>query len=125
MKIAVLIVRILLGLLFAFASVAYFFKLAQAPELTGDVKTFNDGIAASVYLMPTVKVFELLCAIAFLTGRFVPLATVVIFPIAVNIFAFHAFLEPSGLPVALFVLAANLFLAYYHRDKYKSIFAVK
>ena len=125
MKIAILIVRILLGLLFAFASVAYFFKLAQAPELTGDVKTFNEGIAASVYLMPTVKVIELLCAIAFLSGRFVPLATVVIFPIAINIFAFHAFLEPSGLPVAWFVLAADLFLAYYHRDKYKSIFTVK
>jgi len=125
MKTAVLIVRILMGLLFAFASLAYFLKFVQEPPTTGDVKIFNDGITASVYLMPTVKIFELICAIAFLTGRFVPLATVMIFPIALNILLFHAFLEPSGLPVAIFVIAGNLFLAYYHREKYKRLLTVK
>jgi uncharacterized membrane protein YphA (DoxX/SURF4 family) len=125
MKIASIIIRILMGLLFAFASIAFFFKLADAQEPTGSVKIFNDGIAASIYLMPTVKVFELLCAIAFLSGRFVPLATVVIFPISVNILLFHVFLEPSGIPIALFVIAGNLFLAYYYRDKYKALLSVK
>ena len=125
MKTAVLIVRILMGLLFAFASLAYFLKFVQEPPTTGDVKIFNDGITASVYLMPTVKIFEIICAIAFLTGRFVPLATVMIFPIALNILLFHAFLEPSGLPVAIFVIAGNLFLAYYHREKYKRLLTVK
>ena len=125
MKITILIIRILMGLMFAFASIAFFFKLAEAPELTGSIKVFNDGIAASVYLMPTVKVFELLCAIAFLSGRFVPLATVVIFPIVLNILLFHAFLETSGLPVAILLMIGNLFLAYYHRAKYKPILAVK
>jgi len=125
MKIAVLIIRILMGLMFAFASLAFFFKLVDTPEQTGSVKIFNDGIAASIYLMPTVKVFELLCAIAFLSGRFVPLATVVIFPINLNILLFHAFLEPSGLPVALLLMLGNLFLAFYYRDKYKSMLAPK
>lgn len=125
MKIAVLIVRILMGLMFAFASIAFFFKLADAPELTGNVKIFNDGITASVYLMPTVKVCELLCALAFLFGRFVPLATVVIFPIILNILLFHAFLEPSGLPIAVLLMLGDLFLAYYYRDKYKGILAAK
>ena len=125
MKIAVLIIRILMGLMFAFASLAFFFKLVDAPEQTGSVKIFNDGIAASIYLMPTVKVFELLCAIAFLSGRFVPLATVVIFPITLNILLFHVFLEPSGLPVALLLMLGNLFLAFYYRDKYKSMLAPK
>ena len=125
MKIAVLIIRILMGLMFAFASLAFFFKLVDTPEQTGSVKIFNDGIAASIYLMPTVKVFELLCAIAFLSGRFVPLATVVIFPINLNILLFHAFLEPSGLPVALLLMLENLFLAFYYRDKYKSMLAPK
>ena len=125
MKIAVLIIRILMGLMFAFASLAFFFKLVDAPEQTGSVKIFNDGISASIYLMPTVKVFELLCAIAFLSGRFVPLATVVIFPITLNILLFHVFLEPSGLPVALLLMLGNLFLAFYYRDKYKYMLAPK
>lgn len=125
MKIAVLIVRILMGLMFAFASIAFFFKLVDAPEPAGSVKIFNDGIAASIYLMPTVKVFELLCAIAFLSGRFVPLATVVIFPINLNILLFHVFLEPSGLIMAILLMLGNLFLAYYYHDHYKSMLAAK
>jgi uncharacterized membrane protein YphA (DoxX/SURF4 family) len=125
MKIAVIIVRILMGLMFAFASIAYFLKLMHEPEPTGSVKIFNDGIVASVYLMPTVKIFELLCAIAFLSGRFVPLATVVIFPIILNILLFHAFLQPEGVPLAAFLLIGNLFLAYYYQDRYKAILSAK
>lgn len=125
MKIATIIVRVLMGLMFAFASIAFFFKLMKEPEPTGSIKIFNDGIMASIYLMPTVKVFELLCAIAFLSGRFVPLATVVIFPIILNILLFHAFLQPSGLPIAVLLILGNLFLAYYYRDKYKSMLAAK
>jgi uncharacterized membrane protein YphA (DoxX/SURF4 family) len=125
MKIASIIVRILMGLMFAFASIAFFLKLFDTPEITGNMKIFNDGLAASVYLMPTVKVFELLCAIAFLSGRFVPLATVVIFPIVLNILLVHAFLDPSGLLMAVLLLIGNLFLAYYYREKYKGLLAAK
>lgn len=125
MKIASIIIRVLMGLLYAFASIAFFFKLAEAPEVTGSVKVFNDGIAASVYLMPTVKIFELICAVGFLSGRFVPLATVIIFPITLNILLFHAFLEPSGLPIAALLLIGNLFLAYYHRKKYQGLLSLK
>ena len=125
MKIAVIIVRILMGLMFAFASITFFFKLIPIPEMTGSIKIFNDGIVASVYLMPTVKIFELLCAIAFLSGRYVPLATVVIFPIILNILLFHAFLDSSGLPLAVLLMAGDLFLAYSNRDKYKPIWNAK
>jgi len=125
MKIAVLIVRILMGLMFAFASIVVLFKLVPQPEQTGNVKIFMDGMTASVYLMTTVKVVELICAIAFLSGRFVPLATVVIFPINLNIFLFHAFLEPQGLPVAILLLLGNLFLAWNYREKYQAMLAAK
>jgi uncharacterized membrane protein YphA (DoxX/SURF4 family) len=125
MKIAVIVVRILLGLMFAFASIAFFFKLIPVPEMTGSIKIFNDGIAASIYLMPTVKIFELLCAIAFLSGRFVPLATVVIFPIILNILLYHAFLDSSALPIAILLMLGNLFLAYSYRDKYKAFLTAK
>src|SRR5258706_239020 len=97
MKAAAIVVRILMGLMFLFASITYLFKLYTPPPMTGAVKIFNDGIEASIYLMPTVKVFELLCGLAFVSGKFVRLAVVVIFPIIVNIVCFHAFLQPSGL----------------------------
>jgi uncharacterized membrane protein YphA (DoxX/SURF4 family) len=121
MKIATVIVRVLMGLLFLFASITYFFGLITPPPTTGAMKTFNDGLDAAVYLMPTVKFFELGCGLAFVSGRFVPLATVLIAPIIVNIVLVHAFLAPSGLPLALFLAGANGFLAWRHRDAYKGL----
>jgi putative oxidoreductase len=122
MKWAVIIVRSLMGLLFLFASITFFFKLFTPPPLSGAMKTFNDGLMASRYLMPTVKAIELVCGLAFLAGRFVPLATVLIAPIIVNILLVHAFLGPEGLPTAIFLVLANGFLAYHHRESYKPLF---
>lgn len=125
MKIAVIIVRLLLGLMFLFASVVVLFKLMPQPEPTGEVKVFMEGMEASGYLMTLVKITELICAIAFISGFFVPLAAVVIFPIIVNIFMFHLFLVPEGLPLAILLLLGNLFLAYYYRDRYKAMLKAK
>ncbi len=122
MRIAMILVRSLMGLLFVFASVTYLFKLFTPPPLTGAMKVFNDGIEASRYLMPTVKVIELICGLAFLSGRFVPLASVLIAPIIVNILLTHMFLGPEGIPLAVFLVLANGFVAYYHRDRYRPLF---
>lgn len=125
MKIAVVIVRVLMGLLFLFSTVVFFFKLYPKPELLGALKLFNDGIEASGYLMPTVKIVELICAILLIVGRFVPLATVVIFPITFNILLYHLFLFPAGIPVALFLFLGNLFLAYTYRKSYEPLWLAK
>lgn len=122
MKIAATVVRTLMGLLFLFASITYFLGLITPPPMTGAIKTFNDGLEASVYLMPVVKTVELLCGIAFVVGRFVPLATVLIAPIIVNIVLVHAFMAPEGLPIALFAAFANAFVAYQHRESYRPLF---
>lgn len=125
MKIAVIIVRTLIGLLFLFASVTYFLNVAPPPEMTGRPKEFMEGLEASGYIMPVVKVFELLCGLAFVSGRFVALAVVVIFPIAVNILLVHAILLPEGLVIAIPLFLAILFLAYVEREKYKPMLAAK
>ena len=125
MKIAMIIVRTLMGLLFLFASIVVLFNLVPKPELTGAVKTFNEGLDAAPYFMTVVKVTELLCGIAFVSGRFVPLAAVVISPIIVNIFLFHLFLDRTGLPVAIFLVLANIFLAYYYWNSYKPLLTAK
>jgi uncharacterized membrane protein YphA (DoxX/SURF4 family) len=122
-KIVTIILRSLMGLLFLFGSITYFFKLIPTPPLTGAMKAFNEGLVASGYLFPTVKVFELICGLAFVTGRFVPLACVLIAPIIVNIFMIHAFMDPKQLPIGLFLVAANGWLAYVHRDRYRPLFA--
>jgi uncharacterized membrane protein YphA (DoxX/SURF4 family) len=122
MKWAVITLRSLLGLLLLFASVAYLFKLVTPPPTEGAMKSFNEGLTAARYLLPTAKVVELLCGLAFLTGRFVPLACVLFAPLAVNILGINLFLNPQGLPLALFVVLVTAFLAWHHRERYRPLF---
>jgi len=126
MKIAVIIVRVLLGALFVFGAVAFFFHLPmKQPELSADQKTFMAGAMATVYLFPLIKITELICGLALIIGRFVPLAIVVIFPVSLNILLYHAFLGPAELPMAVGILIANLFLAYAYRKNYTALLAAK
>ena len=125
MKIVMIIVRTLMGLLFLFGAVAYFFNLVTPPPLEGAMKTFNEGLAASGYFFTLLKVTELVCGLLLLTGRFVPLALVILSPIIVNIFFVHTLLDRSGLPVAIFLVLANFFLAYCYRDAFKPLLTPK
>lgn len=125
MKVVVTIARLLMGFLFLFASVVVLFKLIPQPETTGDVKLFMDGVNATGYLMPLIKITELVCALAFITNRFVALACVVISPIIINIFCFHYFVDPSGLGVAIFLIIANSLVASAHWGKYRPLLTPK
>ena len=125
MKIAMLIVRTLMGLLFVFASVTYFFNLITPPPMEGAIRSFNEGLAASGYFFTLLKVTELTCGILLLVGRFVPLVLVILSPIIINIFFVHLLLDRSGLPVAIFLVLANIFLAYYYRDAFRPLLTAR
>jgi uncharacterized membrane protein YphA (DoxX/SURF4 family) len=125
MKIATIIVRVLMGLLFIFSSVAFFLKLGGEPQLEGNMKIFFDGLVASGYFLMLLKVTELVCGIALVAGRFVPLALIILSPIIVNILFVHIFLERSGLPIAIILVVANSFLAYAYWDKFKPLLEAK
>lgn len=133
-KITVFILRTLMGLLFFLGAAAYFIAMAlphsqlaaaMNPPLAGDMKTFNDGLMASHYLLPLVKGLELVCGLAFVTGRFVPLAALLIAPVIVNILAIGLVLNHETLVLALFVTLVNALVAYYHRDRYAALFRAK
>jgi len=127
MKIAMIIVRTLMGLLFIFASVVVLFNLmGPPPEFPNEIaRKFNEGMFAPPYFVKVLKITELLCGIAFVTGRYVPLATVVIAPVIINIFLYHAFVDTSGLPVAVFLVVANIFVAYYYRKSYAGLLTAR
>jgi putative oxidoreductase len=125
MKIAMIIVRTLVGLLFLFASLAYFFDLVTPPPMEGANKMFNEGLAASGYFFTLLKITELVCAILLLIGRYVPLALVILSPIVINILLVHIFLAPEGLPIAIFLVIAFIFLAWYYRENFRGILAAK
>ena len=122
MKIAVIIVRVLLAAMYLFASVSYFLNLMpKAPEMTAAQTSFMTGLMASVYLFPLIKITELVGGVLLLIGRTAPLAALVVFPVTLNIFLYHAFLGPKDLPMVAVMLLFNLFLFYAYRAKYLPI----
>lgn len=125
MRIAMIVVRTLMGLLLVSSSISYFLMIAGVfpmPEMPpGAMKTFNEGLAASGYFFWLLKITELVCGVLFLTGKFVPLAMVIISPVIVNIVLTHAVLAPSGIVPGLLMAIANIFLAYYYRDAFKPL----
>jgi putative oxidoreductase len=85
-------------------------------------KAFSMGLVASTYLMPLAKSIELICGLAFVTGRYVTLANILILPITVNILFINYFMSPEKLPIAVLLFLANLFLIYRYWDNYRSVF---
>ncbi len=122
MKITTLIVRILIGVLLLFASISFFFQLFPEPPLAGNMKIFNDGIKASIYLMPMVKIVELLCGLSFIIGKFNRITFIILMPISINILFTHIFLAPEGIAIATFIFLGNVFLLFTKWDSYKGLF---
>lgn len=127
MKIAITIVRVLLGALFVFSAVMVLFNIPMdQPKLGAAATSFMTGLMATGYFMKLLKITELLCGLLLIINRWAPLATVALFPISLNIVFFHVFLsEPKDIPVAVVVLLANLFLGYAYRKNYEGLLASK
>ncbi|SDT55186.1 hypothetical protein SAMN05216490_4004 [Mucilaginibacter mallensis] len=122
MKIAVLITRSLLGLIFFGFGLAYFLHLLPTTVPPGPAGEFDKGLFASGYFFGFLKATETLCGLFLLINKYTAFFLLIIFPVTLNIFLFHAFLEPSGLVMAGPMLLINLFLGYAYRKYYTGVF---
>ncbi len=113
-----LIARILLGFIFAFFGLNKFLQFLPQPELGEAGGALLGALLNSGYLMTVVAIVEVITGIMLLAGRFVPLALVLLAPIVLNIFLFHIFLEPAGIPMAVIVLALNVYLFIAYKEKF-------
>jgi len=125
MKIFTIIVRTLIGFLLLFASISFFLKLQPESVTTGDFKAFQVGLVASTYLMPLAKAVELICGIAYVIGRYVALANLMILPVTLNILLINIFMTPDNVPIGIFVFAGNLFLIARYWDHYRPLLTAK
>lgn len=124
MKIASTIARYLLGLLFLVFGLngfLHFIPMLPPPGLAGQ---FMGALFMSHYLI-VVFLLEVIPAVLLLAGRYVPLALTLLGPVIVNIFLFHSFMEPSGLPIALVTVVLWLLVFAGHRSAFNGIFQAK
>jgi uncharacterized membrane protein YphA (DoxX/SURF4 family) len=121
MKIATIIARVLLGLIFVvFGSNAFLHFIPMPPppqNLAGDyVRVF----VASGYIY-VIGAFQVISGLLLLIGRFVPLGLAILAGIIVNILIFHALMAPEGFPIAILVTVLELFLIWQYRSAFAGI----
>jgi putative oxidoreductase len=99
MKIASMIARVLLGLVFVTFGLNGFLNFIHMPPPTGLAGQFLGVLFVSHYLVP-IFAFQLVGGALLLANRFVPLALALLAPVIVNILIFHCLMAPEGLPLA-------------------------
>ena len=128
MKIAVLILRSLLGIIYLVFGLNFFFHFSfipAQPQPTGVAATFMTGLFSTGYFFPYMKVLEVLGGLLLLVNRFTAVALLWLFPITLNIFLYHVILAPAGAPMGIVLILIHLFLGYAYFKYYASIFTAK
>jgi hypothetical protein len=119
--------RILLGLIFAVFGTCGLLNLLPPPPATvpAGALAFGAALFKTGYLFQLIKGTEVVVGLCLLANRFVPLALTVLAPVVVNIIAFHAFLDPSGLAIPLVAVALHVYLAWGYRNAFRLVLAVR
>jgi putative oxidoreductase len=121
MKIATIIARSLLGLLFVVMGLNIFLNfIPMPPPPEGLARNFMMALFASHYFW-VVGALEFVGGALLLTRRYPPFGLTLLGPVIVNILCFHLFMLPSGLPLAIVVAALALFLLWHHREHFTGL----
>ena len=102
MKIAALIARILLGIIFVFFGLNGFLHFLNGPLPPGLAGQFIGALMQSHYVL-FVSAVQVISGVLLLVNRYVPLALVLAAAEIANILAFHIFMAPSQIFMALLV----------------------
>ena len=117
------VLRIIMGLIFVIFGINKFTNFMPAPELTESAGSFIGAIIGTGYMWEVMAVIYLIAGLLLLLNKAVPFALLLLAPMVVNIFLFHAMLDPAGLagPSTL-VAILQIVLMYAYWDRFKGLF---
>jgi putative oxidoreductase len=122
MKIAALIARFLLGLVFfVFGLNGFLHFIPAQPMPPGPAGQFSGALLASHYVL-IVSALQVAGGALLLVNRYVPLALVLLGPVIVNILFFHLLMYRTGLSMAIVVVILWGILFLRHRQYFSGIF---
>jgi putative oxidoreductase len=122
MKYAIIIARVLLGLVFAVFGSNAFLHFIPMPPMQGQAGAFIGALVSSgyIYVIAGLQVIGGFCLL--IGARFIPLGLTLLGPVIVNIMLYHIFLDPTGLPMAVIISILALFLLWVYRYRFPAIF---
>jgi len=122
MRTVAIVARLLLGLVFFVFGLNGFLQFMPNPPPTPAAAAFFGALFATHYMFALIFGAQVLGGALLLCGFMVPFALVILAPVIVNIVAFHIFLSPDLLPLAIVVAALELFLAWNYRAAFAPLF---
>ncbi len=113
------VLSLLFGLMFINAGLNKFFNYMPAPkDLPESMMKVMGAFMQISWLMPLVGVAEIVGGVLFIIPRYRALGAIIIFPVMIGILLTNIINAPSGLPIALVLLAINLWVMIENREKY-------
>jgi uncharacterized membrane protein YphA (DoxX/SURF4 family) len=113
------VLSLLFGLMFINAGLNKFFNYMPVPkDMPESMMKLMGAFMQISWLMPLVGVVEIVGGVLFITNKYRALGAIVILPVMVGILLTNIFYAPSGLPIALVLLAINLWAIFENREKY-------
>lgn len=112
--------RLILGFIFFVSGLNGFLNFIPPPQtpFPEPAMNFMGAMMGTTYFIPVLKAAETLCGALLLSGIAAPLALVILAPITLQIFFFHAFLTPGLgnliLPLAMITMHVVAATAYWH-----------
>ena len=120
--------HVLLGLIFFVFGLNGLLQFLPMPPLPEPAGEFMGALAGTGYFFPVLKLVEVVAGALLLVRRFVPLALVLLAPIVVQIFLFHAVLTPGleNLVLPVLIVALEVYLGFVvYRDSFRPVLAAK
>ncbi len=124
MKVAVLIARILLGIIFVIFGANGFLHFIPSTPPPGAAGQFA-GLLFTTHYYVAIFALQFIGGAMLLIGRYVPLALIILAPIIVNILLFHIHMAPSGIGPGLVATVLWLIVFAGVRRAFDGIFVAK
>ncbi len=124
MKIAALVARYLLGIMFFVFGLNGFLHFIPQPPPTGLALQYFSVMSGS-HIMSVVFLIQLIGGVLLLAGRFVPLALVLLGPVIANILLYHLTMDIKGIPPGLVAFILWLVVFYSVRSAFAGVFAAR
>jgi putative oxidoreductase len=117
--------RVLLGLIFLVFGLNGFLNFIPMPPMPENVTAFMTGLMVAPYFFPVLKGSEVVCGALLLLRKQVPLALLILAPISLQIFLFHAIMTPgiSNLVMPSVIIVCGIVCARAQWDKFRHLFS--
>ncbi|WP_341900901.1 DoxX family protein [Fluviicola taffensis] len=114
---------LLFGLMFINSGLNKIFQYMPMPkDMPENMMKVVEAFGAIIWLMPLIAVVEIIGGVLVIIPKYRALGAILIFPIMIGILLTHIFNAPSGLPIALILLAVLAWIMIENRAKYASLF---